>query len=496
MVIPFGLLAWFGVKVASEERLAARERDRAVTEAYLDETSRSLLSLLSSRKDSFLAQREVLNTDATRIREWFRTSPFFSGILVQDLKGKILFPPVSGPLSEQENRFLERVRDIAAKQMLSPRAISESGEDSAAGTGRWFPYHWDDGLHLLLVTQNGDFVRSAELDRTRLIADLIGLLPGGASRGATYGWCALLDTNGDSIYQWGGDSTTELRIEKTLPAPLGAWRMRCTVSSIHTVGSSSFFLIALALGSLALALTLGGFGIVTSYRRALREASERTTFVNQISHEIKTPLTNIRMYGELLARDTESDDRLSQFAKIIVNESQRLSRLIGNVLTFAKKEKGNIQIRSSVCRAGEVVSQVAETMEPLLVARGVEVNVSVTTPDTVIVDRDILEQIVWNLLSNVEKYAAPGKAYVTVAVEDGALVVRIRDEGPGIPAPERERIFDEYYRISNRLTDGVSGAGIGLSLSRDLARLHGGDLRLLPSERGALFELRLPANLS
>jgi signal transduction histidine kinase len=129
--------------------------------------------------------------------------------------------------------------------------------------------------------------------------------------------------------------------------------------------------------------------------------------------------------------------------------------------------------------------------EPLA-ARGVEVRFDAGAPGPVLLDADSLGQILDNLLGNVEKYA-PGSGVVEVSTrrQGDASTIVVADRGPGIPDRSREEVFKPFRRLSSKLTDGVSGTGLGLTIARDLARLHGGDVRLGPSARGARFEVTL-----
>ncbi|MDQ3622723.1 MAG: ATP-binding protein, partial [Verrucomicrobiota bacterium] len=108
-------------------------------------------------------------------------------------------------------------------------------------------------------------------------------------------------------------------------------------------------------------------------------------------------------------------------------------------------------------------------------------------------DADALAQILANLLSNVEKYAPGGTVEIASSVASGTLTIVVSDEGPGIPEREAERIFRPFERLDSRINEGATGTGLGLAIARDLATGMGGSLRLLPSARGATFELRVPA---
>jgi signal transduction histidine kinase len=227
-------------------------------------------------------------------------------------------------------------------------------------------------------------------------------------------------------------------------------------------------------------------------RREFVEAETRVSFVNQVSHELKTPLTNVRMYAELLEAEVAEEPVAARYAGVIVGEAQRLSRLIGNVLAFARHERHELHLRRRDGILDEVVARVLATFGPALAARGIAIEATLQAPELCQLDADACEQILGNLLSNIEKYAAEGGvARVTTARRGGFAYLLVADRGPGVPAAARQRIFRPFFRISNALTDGVSGAGLGLTIARELARLHGGDLVLRESAAGAVFEARL-----
>ncbi|MEZ4473645.1 MAG: HAMP domain-containing sensor histidine kinase [bacterium] len=275
-----------------------------------------------------------------------------------------------------------------------------------------------------------------------------------------------------------------------MPAPLAAWRLAWTGSVPVPEGVAP----GLLAGLLGIGLALTGLA-VWFYRestRALREAARRVTFVNQVSHELKTPLTNIRMYAELLADELDDEDeRAARHVGIIAGESQRLSRLIGNILTFARKQRETLSLRPTSAVVDEVVRDAIEGFGPSLERCGVAVAFTAGAGRTVRIDADALGQILGNLLSNVEKYAHGGPVRIASRQTETETFITVHDSGPGIPRGDRQRVFEPFERLSDALEEGVSGTGIGLGIARDLARLHGGDLALVPTERGACFELVL-----
>jgi signal transduction histidine kinase len=225
----------------------------------------------------------------------------------------------------------------------------------------------------------------------------------------------------------------------------------------------------------------------------MREAQQRVSFVNQVSHELKTPLTNIRMYTELLEqRIAGKDVKAEQYTGILLSESRRLGRMIHNVLSFGQQGRGALRLHRAMGELDEAVGEVLEHFRPAFERREMQVVFTPGSPGEVLFDRDALEQILGNLLGNAEKYAGEGAAVrVVTRRAQERVVLDVEDNGPGIPDKYREEIFKPFFRLDARLTQQASGAGIGLSIARDLARLHGGNLVLVPTEKGALFRVTL-----
>ena len=225
----------------------------------------------------------------------------------------------------------------------------------------------------------------------------------------------------------------------------------------------------------------------------MREASRRVTFVNQVSHELKTPLTNIRMYAELLeSRLPDGDERTRNYLGILISETRRLSRLITNVLTFAMQRRGKLKLHPQPAVVDDVIAAVIASFSPALEAMHIRAVLEGKADRRVELDVDLLEQILGNLINNVEKYATNATALRIIRRQDAmTTTITVSDDGAGIPAAQRETVFRPFVRLSSKLTDGVSGTGIGLAIARQLACLHGGSLDLMPADGGATFELTL-----
>ncbi len=254
--------------------------------------------------------------------------------------------------------------------------------------------------------------------------------------------------------------------------------------------------LGLLIGLLLAAIGVGSWLIVADLNRQLTLARQKTDFVSSVSHELKTPLTSIRMFSELLAEGRVSDRAKQRtYLGIITAETSRLTRLINNVLDFARIERGEKKYHFQQCDLASVVRETADTYRPNLEANGFQFTCEL--PDVPVFingDRDALAQVVVNLLSNAEKYSDSRKEISLCLTQSGPCVeVIVLDRGVGVPKGCEEKIFEQFYRAHDSLSNGIQGSGLGLTLARQIARAHGGDVSYEPrAGGGSCFTLRLP----
>jgi signal transduction histidine kinase len=246
------------------------------------------------------------------------------------------------------------------------------------------------------------------------------------------------------------------------------------------------------------AIVAGGSFIGRDVRREMLLAQQKTDFVSNVSHELKTPLTSIRMFADLLAEKRVPDEeRQATYLRIIAAEASRLTRLINNVLDFARLEKGAPHGEHAACDLVEAARDVADTCGPHLEAAGVSFQCEIEAETLPIRgDRDALAQIILNLISNAEKYGG-NDILVRVRRQDiatGALgCVDVLDRGAGIPARQVKTIFEPFHRLDDSLSSGIPGSGLGLTLARKMARVHGGDVTYSArAGGGSCFTLAVP----
>jgi PAS domain S-box-containing protein len=238
-------------------------------------------------------------------------------------------------------------------------------------------------------------------------------------------------------------------------------------------------------------------GIVYAFRdetaeRALERA--KSDFVATVSHELRTPLAGIYGAAVTLRRDDISldDERRKHLLAIVTVEAERLARIVDEILVAAELESGRIRLSEEhvdlVALAEEAVASARARPESQAIAFSAPSEVPPVQGDG-----QKIRQVLANLLDNAVKYA-PGDIAVEVACEGERVVARVRDRGPGIPPPERQRIFEKFYRLDPDQTSGVAGTGLGLYISRQLVERMGGELRLEDvDEPGATFAIALPA---
>ena len=251
------------------------------------------------------------------------------------------------------------------------------------------------------------------------------------------------------------------------------------------------FLIA---GAIAL-IAIGGWLVAADVRRQLALAQQKTDFVSNVSHELKTPLTSIRMFAELMHDRPQTPEKQSQFLRIISVESERLTRLINNVLDFAKLERKQRLFEKKTFDFHDTVSSVWENSALHLKEAGFTAEWTAEPgPYPIIGDADALAQILVNLISNAEKYSTERKEIeLHTSLADGWVNASILDRGAGVPSGDERKIFEAFYRAHDSLNSGIQGSGLGLTLAQQIAAAHGGHIDYKAREGGgSQFTLRLP----
>lgn len=246
-----------------------------------------------------------------------------------------------------------------------------------------------------------------------------------------------------------------------------------------------------------LSVTLfGSYLLWRDVRRELRMAEMRSQFVSSVSHELKTPLTAIRMFAETLSLGrSKNPDIQREYLETIVNESERLTRLLNNVLDFSKIEMGRMVYRPKPASLADIVRAAARTIQYPLGQQGFSLNMRIEDgmPD-LCVDRDAIEQATLNLLSNAMKYSGDARAIDLCLFRAGVdAVIRVTDHGIGIDPRDQTKIFEKFYRVNSPENTRITGTGLGLALVAHIVKAHGGRIEVasMPG-RGSTFSIYLP----
>lgn len=307
---------------------------------------------------------------------------------------------------------------------------------------------------------------------------------GTTSLSAPRGWTAPVPSNPDIAVAWarlGGGEVAALEVDL---------RDNLTGSDPRFLFAAGSCIVAL----LFVILLIGGLLLVRAARRAREESERKTTFIDNLSHELKVPLAVVRMKAERLLDGKIADpEKLQAAYRAIADENGEVIRQVDDLLDLVRTGKGTRRYARSTFDLNSAVRDAVFALRDRFAQDGL----AVTLADgnvRVNADADAVRQIVRNLLDNAAKYAAAkGRVDVEVSHADGWARVTVSDRGDGVPLDQRERIFERFYRIDNDLTRTTGGTGIGLSLARCFARDMGGDVTVAARlGGGSIFTLELP----
>ena len=281
-----------------------------------------------------------------------------------------------------------------------------------------------------------------------------------------------------------------IRIRSTAKSlPFDRWLPGTVLDGLLGAPAARRAIGAALLALVLLSLVAGGYVLLRAARRERLDALRKTDFVDNVSHELKTPLSGIRLSAELLAEGRLPDGpRRDKAVRSILAESDRLDRLVSNLLDFGRLERG--RRRFDLQRVDLVA--LLEDMQAEAAAGGFDLQPG-ERGLAALADPDAVRRILSNLFDNAAKYAPGAPPEVTVRAAENGIEVVVADRGPGVPPGLEEKVFERFFRADDSLARRANGSGIGLSLARGLARGMGGDLIYRPRDGGgAEFVLTLP----
>jgi two-component system phosphate regulon sensor histidine kinase PhoR len=468
-------------------------REQSVVEATL---------LLANEKADRLDKRIIEQDNAVRSMvdpgereefgaKWLESAalqtPTVRAVLVVDLRaaGRPVVAVASrapGPENERFRRLL--VHSMFADMKLEKPPLDELRHLHKTYRGQsYLISHWEtehQGHPYLMVVWH---------DVPRIVHDVFPELYSDAQQSRVN----VVDTEGRIVFgpplSRGG-----LTLGRQFETTLYKWTLNVTMNSAAELAAAVARrrLLEMVLVALSGVVVIAGIIVILVAAERERKLSNlKSDFVANVSHELKTPLALVRMFGELLQSGrADSEEKRTQYLQIIVSESDRLASLIDNVLDFAKVERGQAAYDFSQGSLPEVVARAVEACRVRAERENIslELEIAPSLPPASLDERAI-EIAVINLVDNALKYAADGPSVAIALARAGNLLeVRVSDQGPGIVPEDRKRIFDRFVRGRSAAGKQVRGSGIGLALVKHIAEAHGGSVRIEDNvPRGATF---------
>jgi len=491
VLVAVGILAFVTFRTMLQvERL----RQQSVLEATL-----GLANEKADRLDQRIVEQDSVIfaiADPSRLGEltqrWLptaqRETPTVRAILVLDDSRTVLaFASRAGGAFAEEEAFRRLlVQHMQADMDLTKQATDELAHLHRAYRGQsYLVSYWQRAIPSSGAEAEADRVNPRRYlvvawhDIGRIVKDT---MPALFSEAATRSRVDVVDEEGRIIFGpplRSGEFTVGVRF----PTTLYGWRVQVSPSASDelTARLRNRAMLEMIMVVLSCAVILLGVAtILVAAERERRMSALKSDFVANVSHELKTPLALIRMFGEMLQSGRVTGEaKRQEYLDIIVGESERLSSLIENVLDFARVERGRQAYDFALSSVGDAVLKAVSVYRHRAEREGVDLSADVDPGlPPVHIDERAVQLAVINLIDNALKYAPGSPILVQAHRENGsAIVVRVIDHGPGVAAEDRERIFERFVRGSARTASaapGVRGSGIGLALVKHIAESHGG----------------------
>ena len=483
LAIPSLVFAWVaaGMIAGRLERLAERaaEKDAALVESRVSAGLAASVARAKHAAETAVASIAV-QPSPNALVELSRREPYVRNVF-RWVAGRGVVFPVERGATQEERRFLARYV-----------TLFEEGFKGATKEFSWRAWFEGDRLSFVGWRKAADgSVVGAELETVAFLAEFPSVLAEAAGDGYVL---ELRDGVGGSLFKTGATPEGKspdavLTLSSVLPhRTLVLWRLHSFGMPVDGFGALA---VAVSAGAaLFLLFAAGAWMLVVDARRERRESERKTSFVSNVSHELKTPLTSIRLCAEMLSEGRAKDAAArARYLDVITKESARLARLVDNVLDFGRLEQNRRKYDLSDVDLCSLVRGAAESQRSRVEAAGMALSVVIAgAPVVRRVDGDAVSQIVVNLIDNAVKYAADGKQLDVTVTSDGTVIVA--DRGPGVPKRDRERVFVRFYRCDDSLAAKSSGSGLGLSIARRLAEGMGGRL-VCAARAGGGAEFRL-----
>ena len=383
--------------------------------------------------------------------------------------------------------------EFSPKSLFDKSRIAQSFLD---GNRKYLFVHDPSGTYLFYPEQNG--FAGVLLTESFVSNDLIAgvVRPLVASHTPTMA-ATISDENKRVLYSNGPPQNGYL-LETNLAPPFSNWKAAIGLkdTNIDALARDSFLQSAGA-SVLVLLLLLGGIALtVRATDREARLAQAKSNFVANVSHELKTPLSLLSLFSEILELGRVKDEeKKTEYYRIIRDESRRLNKMIDNILDFSKIEAGRKTYNFVHSDMAEVIETVLSSYQYQITNSGFDLQTSLEADvPPVLIDRDAMAQAISNLVDNAIKYSREIKQLSIVTERRGSVLsIEIADRGIGIPRAEQAKVFEKFYRVGNGLVHDVKGSGLGLSLVKHIVEAHHGTISVdSDAGKGTRFTILLP----
>ncbi len=336
------------------------------------------------------------------------------------------------------------------------------------------------------------------MDNDHILHDTIHPLILKNANGSDFYW-ELTGINGELLLKSDYIPEDTPPVYSAFPSNLPSWSLTLYPEepglfvSLFRQGKGLFFYIFIVI---LIILACGLFFTLQTVNNELHLSRMKSYFMSTVSHEFKSPLTSIRQMAEMLVHGrVPSPERQQKYYTRILQQSERLSHLIDNILDFSKMEEGQKIFRFERADITPVVKEMVESFQKITADEGFLISLSITEPlPDVVFDHEAMEQVIHNLIDNACKYSGESRTIeVQLYPEGNKIVISVRDQGVGIRKEDKNKIFSRFYRAGEELTQAVKGSGIGLTIVKQIVESHQGEVTVESNPgKGSIFNVILP----
>jgi len=397
-----------------------------------------------------------------------------------NLRRNLTFQMSSALAWEKNQSLLNHLLTIQYQQQDGLTFQMEDGEWGFRMSHPWLP---------------GDLVVLAVVDHEALQYRLLKALDG--TRREWKQVCFRLSDNQDSTLAEHLPSDTLIILKSTnVLEDFPGWTLTVYQRDLREVrkeSRSKMFLLYSLVGFSLLVLILGSVFVTKGLAQERNLLAMKSNFLSSISHELKTPLTSIRMFSEMMAQGrVQKMEKVQEYSGLIGKEAARLDNLIQAILSYTRMERGQAVFRWEVLNFTDIAQRVVESLGPLAQNRGLEFH-SALEPDLYIQgDHAALYSLVQNLVDNAIKYTPPpGTIQVDLKSDEQEVVLSVTDSGIGIPQTEQKHIFNDFYRVGDEMTRSTKGSGLGLAIVKRVIDSHRASINVQSRPgKGSTFTVR------